>query len=145
MDFATFQHSVFLQALGSAIFNSVWQGLILWFFYKGIAGLYKSSTARMKHNLSVILVFCSFVWFLVSFFSKLLEYKSPNNIDFGIIQGHFNTVNQSISGLDGMFMTLKSSLPYLSVAYIFLLFFLSVKLIASYRKVYLISHKGLIY
>ena len=145
MDFAAFQHSFFLQALGSAILNSIWQGLILWFFYKGMAGLYKSSKARMRHNLSIILVFCSFVWFLVSFFSKLLEYKSPNNIGFGRVQGHLNIGNQSISGLNGMFIILKSSLPYLSVAYIFLLFFLSVKLIASYRKVYLISHKGLIY
>jgi beta-lactamase regulating signal transducer with metallopeptidase domain len=145
MDFAAFQHSFFLQALGSAILNSVWQGLIFWFFYKGMAGLYKSSTARMRHNLSIILVFCSFVWFLVSFFSKLLGYKSPNNIGFGIVKGHLNTGNQSISGLDGMFIILKSSLPYLSVAYIFLLFFLSMKLIASYRKVHLISHKGLIY
>jgi beta-lactamase regulating signal transducer with metallopeptidase domain len=145
MDFAAFQHSVFLQALGSAILNSVWQGLILWIFYKGIVIFYKGAAARMKHNLSIILVFCSFIWFLVSFFSVVLEYKATNAISFRIAQAYENAGNQSLSALDGMFISLKSSLPYLSVGYIFLLFFLSVKLIASYRKVYLVSHKGLIH
>ena len=51
---------------------------------------------------------------------------------------------QAVSGI-GIFLSYASkSLPYLSVAYIFLLLFLTSRLFAAYRYVYLISNKRLI-
>ncbi len=55
MNFASLQHSVFLQALGSAILNSLWQGFILWIIYETVNVSYKSSSSSFKNKLSTLL------------------------------------------------------------------------------------------
>ena len=60
---------LFLQALGSAILNSLWQCFILWLVYETISVSYKSASARFKNNLSTLLLFLSFAWFLASLVS----------------------------------------------------------------------------
>ncbi len=74
MDFGSLQHSIFLQALGSAILNSLWQGFILWFLYETISLSYKNSSARFKNNLSTILLFGCFTFGLPDkiYFQKYL-------------------------------------------------------------------------
>ena len=62
MDIAALQHSVLLQALGSAILNSLWQCFILWLIYETISVSYKTASARFKNNLGTLLLFCSFAW-----------------------------------------------------------------------------------
>src|SRR4029078_5611134 len=70
MDFSALQHSVFLQALGSAILNSLWQCFILWLIYETISLSYKSASAKFKNNLGTLLLFVSFGWFVSSFLFK---------------------------------------------------------------------------
>ena len=146
MDFAALQHSVFLQALGSAILNSLWQCFILWLVYEIISVSYKSASARFKNNLGTLLLFFSFAWFLTSFVSKIFNQQNVASVP--AIPTSFALESQpgvhAVSGFSTFLSYASASLPYLSVAYIFLLFFLMAKLFAAYRYVYFISNKRLI-
>lgn len=144
MDFAALQHSVFLQALGSAILNSLWQGFILWLIYETISVSYKTASAKFKNNLSTILLFFSFVWFLTGFVFKIINHQSA--ISTGTLPAGPSeaATAHSVSVLQQFLSFAGSSLPYLSVAYIFLLFFLMAKLFTAYRYVYFISNRHLL-
>ncbi len=65
-----FQQSVFLQSLGWAIANSLWQGALLWILYKIIVSSYNNAPAKFKNNLSTTLLFSSFLWFILTFFHQ---------------------------------------------------------------------------
>ncbi len=143
MDFAALQHSVFLQALGSAILNSLWQCFVLWFIYETVLVSYKSASARFKNNLSTLMLFLCFAWFLTGFTANILNHQ---NVAFsaGAALPNLQQPGDSVSGFR-MFLTYaSSSLPYLSVAYIFLLLLLILRLFAAYRYVYFISKKRLL-
>ena len=144
MDFASLQQSPFLQALGSAIFNNIWQGFIIWLIFETIIVSYKNASAKFKNNLSVVLVFFSFLLFCASFIFKLIE----NEKLIYTVQSFTNSKMFPVIQTNSFFEKLKnyviSTLPYLSVAYIFLLFLLTIKFIAAYRYVYIISNKQLI-
>jgi beta-lactamase regulating signal transducer with metallopeptidase domain len=144
MDFASLQHSIFLQALGSAILNSLWQGFILWLLFETISLSYKTSSARFKNNLSTLLLFVSFTWFITSFVTKIINHATVILPDAGPILISGQSHNASTSQLQEFLNYAASSLPYLSVAYIFLLLFLVAKLFAAYRYVYIISNKRLV-
>lgn len=143
MDFAALQHSVFLQALGSAILNSLWQGFLLWLIYEMISVSYKHVSAKFKNNLGTILLLFSFAWFIASFVSKIFnkgDITFTNSVPVGITE---QSNIHNLSGLQEFLSFAASTLPYLSVAYIFLLFFLMARLFTAYRYVYFISNKFL--
>jgi beta-lactamase regulating signal transducer with metallopeptidase domain len=146
MDFAALQHSVFLQALGSAILNSLWQCFILWLIYEAISVSYKDATARFKNNLGTLLLFFSFAWFLTTFISKIFYQQSVAGVaalpTAFVSESHPGV--HAVSGFSTFLSYASASLPYLSVAYIFLLFFLISRLFAAYRYVYFISNKRLV-
>lgn len=143
MDFASLQHSIFLQALGSAILNSLWQCFILWLLYETFLVAYKNASARLKNNFSTILLFISFAWFVTSFISKLIHYATDNAVTQSG-SGFAASASHSVSPLQQLIIYAGSSLSYLSIAYIFLLFFLMAKLFTAYRYVYIISNKRLV-
>ena len=144
MDFAALQHSIFLQALGSAILNSLWQALIIWLLYETISVSYKNASAKFRNNLSTILLFFSFIWFVAGLVYKIVNQQNPGSIIPATI--NIADVPKSYPGsfLDSFLAYAVTSLPYLSVAYIFLLFFLMAKLFSAYRYVYIISNKRLL-
>ena len=144
MDFAALQHSVFLQALGSAILNSLWQAFILWLLYEIISASYKNASAKFKNNLSTVLLFFSFILFLSGFVSKIINHQSALSVTNAITDTTKIATVESASAFQRFLLYAGSSLPYLSVAYIFLLFFLMAKLFTAYRYVYKISNKRLI-
>ncbi|MEO8764697.1 MAG: M56 family metallopeptidase, partial [Ginsengibacter sp.] len=145
MDFAALQHSVFLQSLGSAILNSLWQCFLLWIIYETVSVSYKAASAKFKNNLATLLLFFSFAWFLTSFVSKILlqhHIAFPPVIPGGMAL-ESKVGNHAVWGISEFLTYVSASLPYLSVAYIFLLFFLIYRLFAAYRYVYFISNKRL--
>ncbi|HEY5406034.1 MAG TPA: M56 family metallopeptidase, partial [Ginsengibacter sp.] len=144
MDFADLQHSLFLQVLGSTILNSLWQGLIIWILYETISVSYKNASARFKNNLSTILLFLSFVLFLTSFIYKLVNYQTAISVTTLAAGAAELPDIHTTSSLQQFLSYAGSSLPYLSVAYIFLLLFLMVRLVTAYRYVYIISNKRLL-
>ena len=144
MDFAALQHSIFLQALGSTILNSLWQALIIWLLYETISVSYKNASAKFRNNLSTILLFFSFIWFVAGLVYKIVNQQNPGSIIPATI--NIADVPKSYPGsfLASFLAYAVTSLPYLSVAYIFLLFFLMAKLFSAYRYVYIISNKRLL-
>ena len=144
MDFAALQHSIFLQALGSAILNSLWQAFIIWLLYETISVSYKNASAKFRNNLSTILLFFSFIWFVASLVYKIVNQQNPVSIIPATINIADLSKSHPGSFLDSFLAYAVTSLPYLSVAYIFLLFFLMAKLFSAYRYVYIISNKRLL-
>jgi beta-lactamase regulating signal transducer with metallopeptidase domain len=144
MNFAALQHSIFLQALGSAILNSLWQGLILWVIYETIAVSYKAASAKFKHNLCTVILFFSFIWFVTNFITKIIEVPGASrSMTIQTAAGHESAID-SFWNYHVFLSYGASALPYFSVAYIFLLFFFMARLVAAYRHVYFISNKQLI-
>src|SRR5690242_20902162 len=142
MNLTDLQHSVFLQALGSAILNSLWQTLILWLLYETACASYKNASSRFKNNLSTIFLFFSFVLFSSTLVFEI--YKHTNAVIMPVA-GTLTVIDHNDnSALGNLFSKIATSLPYLSAAYILLLLFLTVKLFNAYRYVYLISNKHLI-
>ena len=143
MNLATLQDSVFLHSLGSAILNSLWQGFIIWLVYETINISYKNLSSVFKNRFSTLLLFTSFIWFLVTFVSGFYTETNTiavvsDNANNDLIQGtHAFTFNSLLNLAD-------DSIPYLSVAYILLLAILMLKLYSSYRYVYMIAKKRLL-
>lgn len=143
MDLTSFQHSLFLSALGDAILNSLWQGFLLWIIYETIIISYKKTNAKFKYNLSVLFIFCSFIWFICTFILKLQVSQNISYYVSGV--NNLETLDKSKSSFFYFFLSFTSNiLPYLSVAYIILLFFLMAKLLAAWRNVHFIVNKNLI-
>lgn len=143
MDINSLQHSLFLGALGNAILNSLWQSFLLWIIYETIIISYKKTNAKIKHNLSVLFTFGSFIWFVITLISKLII--SDNISTFvPLINNQENTSNGNISSFHEILSYAGYVLPYLSVGYIFLLLFLMAKLFIAYRHVHYIAHKKLL-
>jgi beta-lactamase regulating signal transducer with metallopeptidase domain len=142
MDLTSFQHSFFLSALGNAILNSIWQAFLLWIIYETIIIFYKNTQAKLKYNLSVLMTLLSFIWFAATFISKLLLIEKSSSIV--LINSTEDVAEGSVSPFHSILSFMGNMLPYLSVAYIFLLFFLMAKLLSAYRQVHFIATKNLI-
>ena len=69
-------HSLFLQALGWALLNSVWQFGSLWFFFFLSTNLYKISSPY-KHGLALGLSLTGTAWFIISLVSCYQGGSSP--------------------------------------------------------------------
>ena len=141
MDLSTFQHSPFLTALGNAILNSLWQSFLLWIIYQLVIVFRKNTSAKLKHNLSVLSVFASFAWFLNTLFSKLF-FTNPVRVSAQVDTVQNTASNTSI--FNSLFSFSAPVLPYLSIAYILLLFLLMIKLFSAYKQVHSIARKNLI-
>ena len=124
MDFETLQHSVFLQALGNTILNSLWQGFIIWLIYETINAAYRTASAKFKNNVSTILLFFAFAWFLTSFISNFFYTEKIISLAALPVNNVTHSSPHNSSFLHTLLSYAINSLPYFSVAYIFLLFFL---------------------
>lgn len=145
MNFSALQHSEFLQALGSAILNSLWQGFIIWIIYETINISYKNASSAFKNKLSTFLIFISFGWFLSSFITGL--YTDENLSSITLSPGSIalaESFKEPAFSIQSILSYAAGSLPYLSVSYIFLLVFLTFKLFSSYRYVYFIANRCLV-
>jgi hypothetical protein len=70
MNLTALQHSAFLQSLGWAIANSLWQGVILWSIYLLVNIAYKNASSTFKTNSGTAALFLLFTWFIVTFCQK---------------------------------------------------------------------------
>lgn len=138
--------SPFLQALGYAIANSLWQAALVWLVFVLLNSVLRLNAAS-RYKLAVASQLLILVWFLVTlqFYTKLC-----NNI---AAQVPANTARWQEVALnkDGSLPSLFISalikaeqwLPYLSVAYLVLMCFLCIRWVIGYRKTQLIRSTGL--
>ena len=140
MDLSLLQHSVFLNALGNALIDSLWQGGVLWILYHAALIFYKKNAAAYRNACATILVFLSLALFLISFAAAFLH-KEPINNSSAFYTEIVHTPAHLNFSLKLIIRYVLKSLPFLSVAYIFLLLFLMVRLIKAYRYIYMISNQ----
>src|SRR5688572_32789635 len=79
MNLDAFQESSFLQSLGWAIANSIWQGGVLWLLYNFVISFYTNATAKFKNSSGTLFLFGAFLWFTITFFAKFIYLQ--NNAD----------------------------------------------------------------
>ena len=143
MNLSALQNSPFLQSLGWAIANNLWQAAALWVAYHIVNGAYKNASAKFKNNLSTVLLSSVFVWFCITLFTKYFAAENlPTNnaIQFYEIKNIDNAGGYKWHELVNKF---TGTLPYLSVAYLLLLIFLSLRLVNIYRITHFIKFNGL--
>jgi beta-lactamase regulating signal transducer with metallopeptidase domain len=127
--------SNFLQALGWAILNSLWQMAFLWVLFQVILsfGVNKSSA---KSRLAAVLMTAGFGWFLYTLVYHWLI--NPDAIKSSLLAiGSFENGNAMWNE------QLKSILPFASVVYLLLLIIPIIQFIRNYRFVQIIRKAGL--
>jgi bla regulator protein BlaR1 len=138
--------SPFLQALGYAIINSLWQFALLWLVYFFINSVFKQSPQK-KYAFALLLQLTGFVWFAVTLAFYYQQYSNA-----GVIITEYanrpllSAINTGSSTRDKLFSYIiktEQFLPYLSIAYLFLLIFLSFKWLHCYQFTQNLKQKGI--
>jgi beta-lactamase regulating signal transducer with metallopeptidase domain len=133
MQLPVFEHAYFLQSVGWAIANSLWQTGILWLLFQAIITFDKKLPALVKYHLSLVFLFTGFTWFL---FTLVQNYRFLTN-DTG--PGEIFLFPVGI----GWMKNFNQLLPYLSIVYLFLLGCYLVKFIQNISANRLLQTKGL--
>jgi bla regulator protein BlaR1 len=127
--------SNFLQALGWAVLNSLWQMALLWVVYQLITAIFRTIRSSQKSALATTLLFAGFAWFVFTFFVILADVSSAHTgySSFIMIEGN-SAVNN----------WLYTTLPIASLVYLVLLILPLLNFIRNYRYVQVIRRYGLI-
>jgi beta-lactamase regulating signal transducer with metallopeptidase domain len=136
--------SPFLQALGFAIINSLWQFALLWLVYTLLTNLFKF-TSHQKYATSLSLQFAGFAWFTgtIIFYYQQCSVVYNNALPEILITDQSTVAISTGEKLINFLLKGEQLLPYLSLAYIILLVLLSIKAIQAYRNTQLIRQQGL--
>lgn len=129
---AAIGQSNLLQALGWAVFNSLWQMAILWVAYQLIVHAFRIKKSSNRSFLSSSLLFTGFAWFIFTFVSIYTDVAGPH--DAGIM---------NISSDGALNTWLNDMLPLASVLYLLLLVLPVLNFIRNYRYVQVIRRYGL--
>ena len=126
--------SNFLQALGWAVLNSLWQMALLWVLYQFVTAIFKVNKSSQKGNLATFLLFSGSGWFAFTFFSILTDrpVSATGYTSFVTIQGN--------SAMNDWLFTM---LPVASIVYLILLILPILNFIRNYRYVQAIRNYGL--
>ena len=127
--------SNFLQALGWAVLNSLWQMALLWVVYQAITGIFSRVTPTQKSMLASSLLCTGFAWFIFTFISIFLNQR----VDDTIVAASFS----SVQGNPQLNEWLNSTLPLASMIYLLLLILPLVHFARNYRYVQLIRNHGI--
>jgi bla regulator protein blaR1 len=125
----------FLQSLGWAVLNSLWQMALLWVIYQVITGFTRSAKSSFRSSLASLLLITGFVLFIYTFISFFTNHSSDQTL---LISAFLNTEeNQQLSN------RLQQILPIASVFYLVLLIIPVSHFIRNYRYVQIIRQYGL--
>lgn len=141
-------HSPFLQALGYAIANSLWQMALIWILFSFINMILKPVAAN-KFRLGIFSQLIGFIWFLVTFqfyFNKCSDaYISNSSLSYSSnISIVFPVNDHSVSSfILNVLIKAEQLLPFLSFAYLLLLAILLIRWTNQYYRTQIIRNKGL--
>lgn len=125
----------FLQSLGWAVLNSLWQLALLWVLYQLITGIYRKMGSSARSSLAMILLLAGFGWFIFTFFSVFGKATSSHIIaESPLVNAGTNPELND---------WLQNTLPLASIAYLVLLIFPSLHFLRNYRYVQVIRRYGL--
>lgn len=125
----------FLQALGWAVFNSLWQIAILWLVYLAVNGLHRKASAGFKSWLATVLLFSGFAWFLFTLLIAMMSNPAEGSVINAAIIG--------AAGNENVNQAMLQYLPYASTVYLVLLLIPVLRFIRNYRYVSVIRKHGL--
>ena len=139
--------SSFLQALGYAIANSLWQTALVWLIYMSVTGLL-SIGASAKYRLAVAAQVTGFIWFLITFQFYYNQYSNAWQHSGGVpvsqnIQAIVSANTDLSSRLINWMVKGEQVLPYISMAYLLLMVFLCIRWFLGYQQTQLIRKNGL--
>lgn len=126
-------HVDFLQSLGWALLNSLWQVAFLWVIYQVINSFTISSSPARKSLLATLFLTGGFVWFIYTLFNHLFS----NSIEILFSAAYFKVEMSAIN------TWLQSSLPVASLLYLLLLFIPLFKFARNYSYVNQLRSEGL--
>jgi bla regulator protein blaR1 len=126
----------FLQSLGWAVLNSLWQLALLWVIYQILTAVFKKINAASKSLLATYFLIAGFAWFIYTFFTT---YNSQ------AASGHEGPLTAMLltNNVSSFSAWLQKSLPIASLSYLFLLVFPVLRFIRNYRYVQVIRRYGL--
>ena len=126
--------SDFLQALGWAVLNSLWQMALLWVAYQVILSLNSSMKPGSKAGFATCFVIAGFAWFVYTFISIYFSARTANPISsFAQVMFDERTWNTWI----------EKTLPLASAIYLLLLIIPFWQFVRNYRYVQLLRRNGL--
>ncbi len=123
----------FLQSLGWALINSLWQMALLWAIYQLITVSFQRLRAAQKTSLAILLAFSGFAWFIYTLTDSLLS--STNSIN--------TFYNSGVIDNNGWNYFAGKVLPYAAVVYLVILAAPLWQFIRNYRFVKFIRTSGL--
>jgi len=126
--------SDFLQALGWAVLNSLWQMALLWVVYQLLTAVLRLQRSSQRAALASSLLFAGFTWFIFTFL--LVLEKTPQ------AAGMVTWVNIT-SNNESLNQWFANSLPWASLLYLVLLVLPVLNFIRNYRYVQQIRRHGL--
>lgn len=141
--------SSFLQALGWAIANSLWQMALLWVFYQCGFLLFRKAKASVKTTTATLFLFGGFLWFVVSLVRHYWEldlHPSVSEVATPLFSSFVSTPEShpTLLAYANRFLGFgEHYLPYLSFAYLLVLTFLLVRIFKSYQHVREVRTEGL--
>lgn len=118
--------SAFLTALGWSLIDSLWQMGILWMLYLLLTRGGQQFSARLRHNLALLLTVTGTLAFLFSFAYHYFFPASARPLYFSDGNG-FTTVYLWLT------TALSASLPYLSALYLLIVLFLLARFLRQYQ------------
>ena len=124
----------FLQSLGWAVLNSLWQLALLWIIYQFITGIFRTAKSSFKSSLASSLLTGGFAWFIYTFLSALTDNSNPLIISPSSANAESNAELNS---------WLQETLPVACVLYLVLLIFPLLQFVRNYRYVQVIRKYGL--
>jgi beta-lactamase regulating signal transducer with metallopeptidase domain len=139
-------HSHFLQALGYAILNSLWQFALLWLLYVSINTMRKL-TSHQKYITGLVLQIAGFTWFIGTLFFYYTKGLALSQTFLYPPETAFNLLNNNaVTGKEKLVLFILQTeelLPYLSLAYLALLLLLVTKCFKAYRYTQTVRKTGL--
>ncbi|HEX7691510.1 MAG TPA: M56 family metallopeptidase, partial [Sediminibacterium sp.] len=142
----TWFQSSFLQSLGFAIANSLWQAGLLWLLYALLNHVLRMS-ASVKYRMAVALQLLSFVWFVVTIQFYYIQYseslKQSASTGYQGVQAVLAGDGGFTSQIIRYMVWAEQALPYISVAYLLLIILLATRWISSFRYTQSIRTEGL--
>lgn len=136
--------SPFLQALGYAITNSLWQFALLWLLYILITGIAKPM-AQHRYRLALFFQLAGFIWFLFTlhfYYIRCSEALATASA-LGLSGADLTNVMVLDKGWYKVLIYAEQVLPYLAVAYLMMMLVLLMRWVKAYQFTAMIRHQGL--
>src|SRR5437764_1121729 len=109
--------TAFLQSLGYALINSLWQFALLWLVYVFLTTVFKFSS-HQKYVTGVVLQFAGFAWFITTVVAYSSQLPVVTQLTTTSTTGSFAHAASFKEKLLLLISGSKQLLPFLSVAYI---------------------------